>query len=382
MKSIKLSLAATMMVAGLTTSAMAGEGITFADGKGKITGDVTAKYETLAADSATEDATAATARAKVGVSYEISNGLSVEVAGSMNTVLVDEFSPEDASFEGLSDVEKTRLSTAKISYENNGLSVSAGRMEVQLDDGRIITNHADYQTQQSLDAIMGSYKMGAHTFTAGITDKLLTPTEIGGEDEFDSQSVVLHYNYSTAGYSVSLYDVMVEDEADTIGLLVKGKRAMGANELSYKLEYAMQQDATQTTGADVVAEGTLMNIEGAYTLGMTGLTLGAGYQVTEDSFRTGLGAYTLGDAKAISQESMTATSLMAKYDGKNLGQFGVKYFMYEDQAGVDNGTEINVSYSKDLTKDLSASVSAAMYSAGDNVADDADRYIATLTYKF
>lgn len=213
---------------------------------------------------------------------------------------------------------------------------------------------------------------------------------------------------------ITVYDYMLgqagdnlDGGSDTYGIALTGKLKVGDIGLSYRAEYAEQDDPTLedsgTNNSDTDVDADYYNI--ALNANMSGFLVGAGYEVLSGDSDTG-------DSKIKSFKTPYATlhahngwadvflgnggqgagnnagledmSVMAGYKAKGFGLFKVVYHDFQSETGsTDFGTEFDVIYKNKIpgVKGLSGMLKFAEYDA-DDYGTDTTKFWAMLDYKF
>ena len=365
------------------------------------------RYEGVTQDNTADDATAVTNRFVLGAGYKAS-GFGAYVEATNVAALTDTYKDtagNGAEYSVVKDPAQTRLTQAKLNYRTKDLGVVVGRDMYTLDGHRFMGHVAWRQMPQTFDLaalcykgvenlkVKAAYVFGRHT--VGYYDDIMG-TEIDGVDQNTAtNSIMLNANYKMSDkLSLRFYDYMISSASDTIGAAVIGTQ----DKLGYKVEVAMQKDATMKTESDDadtdIGTATYTNIEVSYKMGATKLIvaneiMGAGASTGDASFQTpwatlhkfnGWADVYLGGTPT---DGLSDTSIGAVYKDKTLGTFKAFYHSFSDaDFGNTQGSEIDLAYARGTgIKGLKALLKAALYTA-DTKSVDTTKVWAMLTYNF
>ncbi len=326
--------------------------------------------------------------------------------------LIDKYAPVDPKYDVVMDPPQTRVTQANISYSANGLTGIVGRKMVVLDNARFIGNVGWRQMPQTYDlaaviyngvenlSLLGAYVNRVHT--------------VKKDYSIDTGSVLLHGAYKVGPeLTITLYDYMIQNFADHIGIRLTGKIDLGEAKVSYAAEYAKQKDPTMTEDdepnlADAFG-GTHANPDDIeQDTDYYNLNLGTSYA----GFFGNIGYEVLGDKDDGDNPFMTPLATLHAHNGwadvflktpaqgledlsvklgYNFGEYGKLFGIYhkfsakEDLAGQDDlGNEIDIAYAYKIYKNLGLLLKYADYNAGDDVFNkkDVTKYWIQLDYKF
>ena len=403
------TVALTVLMGSFTAVSAAENGVSiFSDVKFK--GEIRPRYEYAdVKDNGKDAANAFTARTHLTVSAGLLEveGLSATVGiQSVNNFGSDPYnstSNGETSYDVIADPQQAMLSEASIDYSVGKTAIHAGRSQVNLDNQRFIGTVGWRQTERSYDTV--------YVANSDIKDlNLLAAFVYGyagvkGVTTTDTSSVLLHANYKVMNeLSITAYDYMLASIHDTMGVALTGKVDMGAK-LSYRLEYAMQSDATmEYKSVPSKADATYMNVDvGA---NFSGILAGVNYEILSGADTGGKTAFSTPLATAhkfngwadIFLKTPTGglqdMNVRAGYKAKGFGKLLGVYHMYTaDTAmatstgtGDDLGSEIDVVYVNSVPgfTGLKGLVKFAAYSAGTVTGFTADKQVAwvQLDYKF
>ena len=407
MKTIKMSLAAVMAATVATTGASANM-LEEIISNPQLDIELRPRYEYVDQDGIDDEASALTVRTAIGVKMGLLGveGLNAQLQGMSvdHFGWVTDYAPEDSDYPVVADPAQSRMTQANISYTYEGFTGILGRKMVVLDNARFIGNVGWRQMPQTYDLAAGIYNWEKLSLLAAWVTKVHRVVDA----TIDTGSILLHGSYDfMPELKVTVYDYMIENFADHIGIRATGAFNFDEMKLKYEAEYAIQNDPTMTDddryggdADDISQDADYYNI--AADLLWNNFTVGLGYEV--------LGA---GDADKGEAAFNTPLATLHKFNGwadkflgtpiDGLADFSVKlaynfgeygkilgvYHMFasdeDNYAGDDDlGDEIDVAYNYKITKDLGLLLKAAWYSEGDDSfgIKDTDKYWVQLDYKF
>ena len=281
MRKLLLSMAALpLVIGGLSVSASA-DGINILDNI-KLKGEIRPRYENVDDGVANHsNANAYTARTKLSVTANLLgvDGLTATIGGiSVNNFGSHEYNTDPAASNAYKDGTKpyakvldpqdAMISNAEINYTVNDTTFHAGRGQVNLDNQRFIGTVGWRQLERSYDTL----------YVANNSIKNLSVLAawvygyagVGGTTTVDANTVLLHASYKVMPeLKVTVYDYMLAasgaptpDDAggnDTYGIALTGNVKLDMAKLSYRAEYAKQDDATMKIQDTPVAFAPLKN---------------------------------------------------------------------------------------------------------------------------
>ena len=288
MKKVVLStVMASMMFSVAPLSASEGFAL-FSDAK--FNGHLNPRYESVSIeDSAKKDANALTMRATLGIKAKLLgiDGLSMKVDGTTVQTLgaphYDDLSAtRNTAYEVVADPEQTRFTQAYLEYAFADTQLKLGRQVINLDNWRFIGSVDWRQMMQSLDALtVTNTSIDGLTLTAGYIYSYAT---IFKEPSQQSNSVILNGAYAlNAMLKVTLYNYMISSEkgaygSDTYGLALTGDIPAASAKISYRAEYAKQDDATFKTVGAAKKENDASYYNLNALANISGVLLGAGQE--------------------------------------------------------------------------------------------------------
>jgi len=417
MKKITMSAVALTAIMGSFSSVSAADGINILDDI-NVKGQIRPRYEAVDdGNTATENASAFTARTKLNASAKLfgMDGLTTNVG----IITVNNFGYHEYNWNAsnyttdsgkrystVMDPQFAMISNAEINYKAGKTLLHAGRGQVNLDNQRFIGTVGWRQLERSYDTV----------FLANNSVKNLSVLVawvygyqgvVEGET-VDTNSVLLHAAYKVSdALNITVYDYMLANIHDTMGIALTGKVNMGAK-LSYRLEYAAQGDATMEKGVQTPATGkasaSYMNIDvGA---NFSGVIAGVNYELLSGTDNASDTAFTtplatghkfngwadkfLGTPTGGLQDMNLRVGYKAKGFGKVLAvyhQFTAdKTMATATGTGDDLGTELDLLYANKVPgfNGLSGLVKYAAYSGGTVVGytNDVSKLWLGLDYKF
>jgi len=374
------SVVSTILTAGVVSSAMMfsstvmAEGITEALTGGKAKVDVRVRLETNDTDDANnkDAATAVTARTRIGYETGTFAGLQAYAEFEDTMALVDEYAPQDTTFDPVVDPEGTELNQGYLTYKGiDKFLVKVGRQRVILDNARFVGNVGWRQNEQTYDAALLQT-----TVIPGLTASYAYVTQVNGikyeSAETDTQLVNVSYKTKPAkitGYSYMIDGDGAKGDSMTMGASVSGKVPMGSMKLLYNAEFAQMggyadNDSGNSANYMAVEIGAALKPVtikvGHEVLGGDGTTSFQTPLATKHKFNGWADKFLVTPVDGLVDTYLTAVGKVA----------GVKllatYHMFSsDNGGDDYGSELDLLAVKKFGKNYSAGVKYAAYTAGD-----------------
>ncbi len=410
MKKVTMSAVALTAIFGSMSSlsaadAQSGVGI-FNDAK--FSGEIRPRYEYADVDNDVDAGNAFTARTHLKAKANLLgvDGLSTTIGiQSVNNFGSNSYNSTDnkaVQYDKIVDPQFAMLSEASLDYSVGKTTMHAGRSKVNLDNQRFIGTVGWRQNERSYDTV--------YVANSDVEDLTLLAAYVYGyqgvkaNNTADTSSILLNAKYKIMDeLTVTAYDYMLASIHDTMGVALTGNIDAGIK-LSYRAEYAMQQDATMKyQDVNTTADATYMNFDlGA---NISGILIGGNYEVLSGSdsngktkFTTPLGTNHKFNGWAdmfLSTPNGGLADLNARlgYKTKGFGKLlGVYHMFSADTAmatssgtGNDLGSEIDVVYVNAIpgVKNLKGLVKFASYSKGE-VEGYANKQVAwlQLDYKF
>ncbi|WP_187648289.1 hypothetical protein [Nitrosophilus labii] len=394
-------MAATILAAGFTTTANASalENI-LSDAQYSV--ELRPRYEYVDQDGK-ETAKAPTVRTALGLKANLfeTEGLN----GEIQMINVSNFGsngyfPEaTSSYATIMDPSQTRVTQANISYSASDTTLIVGRKMVVLDNARFIGNVGWRQMPQTYDlgaviyngienlSLLGAYVTRVHTVTQN--------------GQFDTGSILLHATYKVIPeLTLTVYDYMIEDFADHIGIRATGKVDLNGVKVAYEAEYAIQTDPTQEENSNNIKQDA-----DYYKLGLSttldAFTVGVAYELLGEAGNGANEFYTpLATLHAMngwadvflrgtgSNVGLQDISLKVGYNAGEMGKVTAIYHSFQsdkDLNGYDDlGSELDIAYKYKINNNIGLLLKYADYSAGDSVFNKSDttKYWVQLDYKF
>jgi hypothetical protein len=294
-KIIMSAVALTAIIGPVSTLSAADDGINILNDM-KVTGEIRPRYEYVVkeGDSAVA-ANAFTARTHLKMKAGLLNidGLTTTIGiQSVNNFGSNSYNSTDngqIGYDVIKDPNFAMLSEASLDYKVGKTALHAGRSQVNLDNQRFIGTVGWRQVERSYDTVyaadnsienlnlLAAYVYGYQGVGAGVTT--------------NTASVLLNAKYKVMDeLTVTGYGYLLSSISDTYGVALTGKINAGAK-LTYRAEYAMQQDSTLEYGSRgvVKADATYINLDlGA---NISGILLGANYEVQSGEDTNGKTAF-------------------------------------------------------------------------------------------
>lgn len=379
-----------------------------------------------ATSGATDDATALTTRVRLGAHidkiFQI-NGLKAYLEMNDVSAFIDNKrsvpgeSCTNKCYPFIFDPSLTRLTEAKLLYTVGKTTFLLGRTRVNLDDQRFISDANWRQTPQTFGVV------GINTKEIPNLDLLIAAiyerkhwTDAGNSDwRLGKTPLVIHGTYTLApALKLNAFAYLVTDVNDTYGINARGDIKVADNfSVNYLVEYATQNDPykIQNQKTKPKVDGDFYRIYvGAKSGGLSGRI---GYYVFSEykdngakrGFSTPLTTYhgfegwadvlAAGTANGF-YYGLKAWHFTLSYSHKEYGNFDFIYYKFDSKTGGKGsyGNEIDLQYTKALTKRLSFLAKAAFYNADKSIslntstggpsspAKDVTKYWLQLTYRY
>jgi hypothetical protein len=400
-----------------------------------------------ATPGATEDATSLTTRIRLGAHIDkIFNIPGLKAYLELNDVsdLIDNKrtygnvcpgSPE-CKYPFIADPSITRLTEAKISYTWGKTTFLLGRTRVNLDDQRFISDANWRQTPQTFGVV------GIHTKEIPNLDLLMAMVyerKWWGQDgllaanatgvnftntssldwSVDKAPLIFHGTYTfMPSLKLTGYAYLITDASNTYGGNLRGDIKLGDISFNYLAEYATQKDpyTNKYLPSKPKVDGDFWRVYvGASHSSGLGARLGY-YEMSEyktkggvlyRGFSTPLTTYhgfegwadvlVAGTANGF-YYGLKAWHLVLNYKHKDYGNFDFIYYKFDTKTTSPNGSsygnEIDLQYTKNITKRLSILLKGAFYMADKSISlntasggpaspsKDVTKYWIQLTYKY
>lgn len=254
------------------------------------------RYETVEQDNALSDADALTYRFRAGLQTGEAFGTSFLVEFDHVEDIVDDFNSTingKGTFSVVPDPNVTELN--RLQLVNKSLpdtTITLGRQRIILDDARFVGNVGWRQNEQTFDGLRVQNKsIGDLSVDVSYINRI---NRIFGDDSpigvWEGDTILLNASHPTPigkltgfGYFIDVEEAGGNPSSQTLGVRLSGKQQFGDGKLTYALSAAQQEDYGEST-LDYDADYYL--IDAGY--GINGFTVGAGYEVLGDDFRTPL----------------------------------------------------------------------------------------------
>ncbi len=414
-KIVKMSLAVAM-ISGL--GAVNAQAADSADGINilsdiKVEGQIRPRVEMVDdGNSATDDATAFTARTKLTATANLLeiDGLSTSIGIiSVNNFGGTDYNPANPTYATVMDPQAAMLSEASLDYTIGKTALHIGRSNINLDNQRFIGTVGWRQLERSYDTV---YAANSDVENLSVLAAYVYGfAGVGGTTTTETKSILLNAAYDVMPeLKVTAYGYLIGSTHDTYGLALTGKVDVGAK-VTYRAEYATQNDASLETNSKGKpdADANYWNLD--IGTNISGIILGLNYEAqsgasgTDTAFSTPLGTnhgfngwadqfLKIGQNGEF-QEGLTDMNVRIGYKAKGFGKLLVKYHEFTSDVNTakvgggttdDLGSEINVVYVNKIpgVNNLSGLVKYANFSAGDSSAknNDVTKIWLGVDYKF
>ncbi len=410
---VKTALATAILFSLGTAGVQAEEGGIPVMDNIKVKGELRPRYEMVDEDNPLSNANAVTNRLVIGVNADLFGTEWLSGYAEMTDVhnANDNYNSTNNGRTGYSvvaDPEQTRLSQSYVDIKVGKTLFRTGRQMVNLDNQRFVGAVGWRQMPQTFNA----FAIVDNTFDKlsllGAYVNQVNTVKAGDANNFQTSSVLLHANYKAMDVlNVTAYGYLIGSLNDTYGVALTGKTELsGGTKVDYRVEYAMQGDASMETAnqGKPDADASYMNFQAGAN--MKGFLLGARYEVlsgtngtdNKTAFITPLA--TLHGQNGWADRFLNTPStglvdmnLMLGYKAKG---FGVAKAIYHDFSSdvnsINYGTELDLLYKNAIPglKNVSGLLKAAMYKGGDTVnegnsaalATDKTVFWAMMDYKF
>lgn len=360
--------------------------------KGKVSLDMSYRYESVDQDNISKEAHASTLRSRLGYKTAAFKGVSGFLEFEDVSVIGNEQYNSSANgktqYPIVADPEDTEINQAYLQFTGvEGLILTGGRQRIKLDNDRFIGNVGWRQNEQTFDAIRLAVSpiaglTGTYIYIENVNRVFGThhPSKAGTSLSAPSANLLMSSHVIHAAYTnmpmlnVSLYGYLLDfDDVPaasnkTLGLRLTGAVPVGGDmKLLYTAEYADQSDyadgassidadyslfelGTSAKGATMKFSREVLGGEGVYAFATPLATLHA-FQGWADKFLV---------TPVNGIEDLSAT-LSGEVFGIKL--VAVYHIFTSDSANVDYGTELDVLATKKLTDNTLVGVKYASYDA-------------------
>jgi len=424
MKKITMSAVALTAIMGSFSSVSAADGVNILNNL-KVDGQIRPRWENVDDGNAkTTNANAYTARTKLKVTGNLLDvdGLSASVGiisvnnfgshtynwayNKKTKVFAPGYTDGSKPYSVVADPQAAMISNAEINYKTGDTLLHAGRGQVNLDNQRFIGTVGWRQLERSYDSV----------FVANNSIKNLSVLAawvygfqgVSANETADTNTILLHAAYSVMPeLKVTAYDYMIANAHDTYGLALTGNVKMDAAKLNYRVEYAMQKDATMEKGTQTPTTGKADASYYNLDLGanVNGILAGINYEFLSGSNgNDGKTAFacTLGTNHKFNgwadqflktpEGGLQDANIRLGYKAKDFGKFlAIYHVFYADKKvtgqrqSIDQGSEFDAVYANKIpgVKNLKGLVKYANFSKGKVAAtNDVQKIWAMVDYKF
>ncbi len=378
----------------------------------KVKGELRPRYEMVDEDNALSNANAVTNRLVIGVNADLFGTKWLSGFAEMTDVhaVNNNYNSTNNGRIGnsvVADPEQTRLTQSYLDFKFGKTLFRAGRQIVNLDNLRFVGSVNWRQMPQTFDAyaLVDNSIDNLNLLVAYATQ--VNTIKAGSSNSFQTSTILLNAKYKASdALAITGYGYLIGTFHDTYGLALTGKTGMSGTKLSYRVEYAMQTDASMETANNGKnkADADYMNLK--VDANMSGLLLGAMYEVLSGTDGTGSKtAFSTPLATLHGQngwadkflttpaEGLVDMNVTIGYKAKGFGVAKAIYHDYSSDVGsINYGSELDLLYKNSVpgVKKLTGMVKAALYSGGDsvtsvnvpNLATDKTVFWVMLDYKF
>jgi hypothetical protein len=381
-KIAKLSLVASLAVAGLTTTASA-ESLSEAFAASKVKGEIRAQYfaEDYEAASGKEDSDISVFGGSLGIKTGSFYGLSAG-ATFYTSHVIDKDDESNITIKD-EDASGSVLGEAYLAYTMNNSSIKVGRQHLKTP---LLGNSSSRLIKDSFEAItFVNTDLPQTTIVLGYVDKMSTRTDRNGNPgKFDQVSkdgayTILVNNKSIENLDLTAQYASVQDTTDIDIMFLEAAYKLGAVKLSGEM-------ISSDNGATTDSDGTLYGIKADAKISDLALTLA--YTTTDDEADVihglGEGSYstytklTAGSGKRGYLADTDAYMIKAAYKIADL-KLGAAYANYDAKAANKEYDESEINATYKFTKNASVKVSHSMF--GKDETKDSETRV-NLSYKF
>ena len=371
------SIAMCLTGLSLPLSSQAADTMTKALTGGKANADIRVRYETVEQNNALEDATAVTARTRLGYTTGEYKDFSAFVEMESVSALGDEDynskTNGKATYSVIADPTGAEMNQINLSYTGiSDTQLKWGRQRLILDNARFVGNVGWRQNEQTLDAfavINNSLPDTQATYAYVYNVNTIT----GADTNVEAHVLNVAYSGLSAGkltgygYFLDFIDAPTASQ-QTLGLRFTGKKTLNDSaKLLYTAEYASQSDFKD--GASSIDSNYLLGELGA---SVSGITTKVSYEVLggDGSYGFSTPLATKHAFNGWSDQFLTTpadglTDLYITVSGKMAGTklMAVYHDFSSDNGSIDYGTELGLLAAKKFSKNYSAVLKYASYSA-------------------
>ncbi len=378
-----MKTAVPALLAGLSLTQMpvaVADSISEALTEGKPSLDMRLRYEAVEQDNALQDAKALTLRTRLGYTTGSFNGLSAMIEFEDVRIVggVDEYSVGPTGFNPglysvIADPETTEVDQGFLQYKNDVITAKLGRQVITLDDHRFVGHVGWRQDRQTFDALtLNAAPMPGLALMYGYINNrnriFAEAADVASKDHLINVSYATPYGKLVGfGYLLEV-DNGTDNAMDTYGVRFSGGTDVSTTKLLYTASYAKQSHET----AAVSHDADYLFLEAGATF--SGITGKIGYEVLGSDngaygFSTPLATLHKFNGWSDQFLSTPAQGLVDTYVSLNGKLFGGGWkVVYHDfkadkpSATVDDlGNELDLVYSRKLSKNFNAGIKYASY---------------------
>ncbi len=410
---LKTSLATAILLSlGSAATAQAGDGGTPIFDNIKVKGELRPRYETVDEDNANSKATAMTNRLVIGAQADLFGTKWLSAYAEMTDVHnvnnnYNSTNNGQGDYSVVIDPEQTRLTQSYLDFTFGKTVFRAGRQIINYDNLRFIGAVNWRQMPQSFDTYAVVDNSIANLNLNAVYIKQVNRIFADSDkSRAKANHVLLRAKYKASdALALTGYGYLLGSIHNTYGLAATGKTDMSGTKISYRAEYATQTDASLEVDNDgkPTIDADYMNLK--VDANMSGVLLGAMYEVLSGSNDTAKPAFSTPLATLHAQNGwadnfintpttgLVDMNVTVGYKAKGFGVAKAIYHDYSSDAGsINYGSEFDLLYKNAVPgfKNLKGLVKAAMYSGGDSEAAGNSARLATdktvfwlmLDYKF
>jgi hypothetical protein len=290
MKKIVMSAVAVTAMIGSVSNLSANDGVNILNNV-KVKGQIRPRVEVASDQNAVgERAQAFTNRLHLSLTAGLLNveNLTTTIGvQSVNNFGYNRYNSTDngvKQYDKIVDPQFAMISEASLDYTVGKTALHLGRSHVNLDNQRFIGTVGWRQNERSYDTF---YVANNDVENLSVLAAWVYGFQgVKANNTADSNSILLHVGYKVSdAINIAAYDYMLASISDTYGLALTGKMAITNTKLNYRVEYAIQSDATMKIhDKDAKADASYMNLDiGA---NINGILLGANYELQSGSTGT------------------------------------------------------------------------------------------------
>jgi len=338
---------------------------------GNAYADIKLRYESNDTEGGTDAATAVITDAALGFETKDYEGFKALVEYEVVLPLVDEYAPEDPTFDPVADPEVKEWNRAQISYKKDGIGAVIGRQRIILDGARFVGNVGWRANEQTFDAATLTYSKDDLSLHYSFIDQV---NGILPKFDADTTNHLLNAGYKVGTGKISAYAYLLENDdtdafLDTYGVSYTGSTMADDIKVIYSAEFATQSNDDVDATYFALEGGAVVS---GVTLALGNETLGSddgtyGFQTplaTKHKFNGWADKFLKTPDSGLSDTYVKAAT---KVKGVKLVGF---YHMFDAVEGSEDlGSELDLLAVKKIDKTFTVGAKAAFYTAGDNGAD-------------